>query len=104
MYAGWMTIVGAVFASGLWLAWEGYQHDAQAPGRLRERAMLLIAIVLAAAAIGLGVIGFATLIDPASATMLVSILALVAAIALGAGAIALFQAVRHVRHARGSRR
>ncbi|MCC6608066.1 MAG: hypothetical protein IT515_00135 [Burkholderiales bacterium] len=104
MYAGWMTIVGALLASGLWLAWEGCQRDVHATGSLRERGMLAIALVLAAAAGGLGVIGYAMLTDPLSPALLVPIVALVAAIALGAGAIALFGALRHMRRRRDPRR
>jgi len=95
-----MTIVGMVFASGLWLAWEGHQHGTRPPGRLRERAMLAIGIVFAAASTGLGAIGYANLADPASAGLLLPTIALVAAFALGAGAIALFQAAAHLRRTR----
>jgi len=98
-----MTIVAAVFASGLWLAWEGYQHGGRTTGRMRERAMLVIGVVLAAAAIGLGAIGYAMFTDPASASLLMPAIAFVAALVLGAGAIALFQAVGCLRRSRAAR-
>lgn len=104
MYAGWMTIVGMVLASALWLAWEGYQHDARSPaGCARERAMLVIGAVLALASAGLGAMGYAMLVDPASAGLLLPGVAFAAALALAVAAVMLFQTVGHLRRARDAR-
>jgi len=56
--------------------------------------------VLAAAAAGVGAIGYAFVIDPESHGLLLPAIAFSAALALGAGAIALFQAAGHLRRAR----
>lgn len=101
MYVAWMTIVAMVFASGLWLAWEGCRHRGPASaGPLRERAILVIGIVLALAAAGVGAIGYAFVADPESHGLLFPGIAFAAALALGAGAIALFQSAGHLRRAR----
>lgn len=96
MYAGWMTIAAMVLASGMWLAWEGvHAHGA---GFARYRALYCVGALLAIAACALAAMGYVAvghLEDHRGG--LIATLAFPAAIALGMGAIAVFQSATQLR-------
>ena len=100
MYESWMTVAGLVLASGVWLAWEASQLRDRTAGPARNRALLGIGVVLALASLGLGVIGCLFLADPEIASPVAALAAFSAALALGFGAVAVFQAAGYLRRPR----
>lgn len=98
MYAGWMTIAAMVLASGMWLAWEGVHAHEHGAAFARYRALYCVGALLAIAACALAAMGYVAtghLEDHRGG--LIATLAFPAAVALGMGAMAVFQSATQLR-------
>jgi len=97
MYAGWMTIAAMVLASGMWLAWEGALAQEHGVAFTRYRALYGVGALLAIAAGALAVMGYIAINQDEGNGGLVAVLAFPAAIALGMGAVAVFQSAAQLK-------